>query len=89
MSCSSARRGMAQTREPRKAERFTGSVGRQAADAVWSPRELLDVLKKPPRVRKQELLREVGILEASGKLAKRYRSWGNRVSRTSFPGSGA
>lgn len=80
---------MAKTSERRKVEGCArSSVGRQAADAVWSPSELLDALKKPSRARKQELLREVGILDASGKISKRYRSWGNRVSRTSFPGTG-
>jgi hypothetical protein len=45
---------------------------------------LLAALKKPSPTRKQELLRESGILDAKGKIAKKYRSWGNRVSRTAF-----
>jgi hypothetical protein len=28
------------------------------------------------------MLREVGIIDAKGELAKKYRSWGTRVSRT-------
>jgi hypothetical protein len=57
-------RAVAKTSERRKAEGSgRSSVGRQAADAVWSPSELLEALKKPSRARKQELLREVGILD--------------------------
>ena len=79
---------MAKTSERRKAqESVRDGVGRQAANAVWSPSELLEALKKPSRARKQEILREVGIIDASGKISKRYRSWGNRVSRTSFSGT--
>jgi hypothetical protein len=79
---------MAKTSERRKAqESVRDDVGRQAANQVWSPSELLEALKKPSRARKQEILREVGIIDASGKISKRYRSWGNRVSRTSFSGT--
>jgi len=31
---------------------------------------------------KVKMLRDVGILDVDGKLAKKYRSWGGRVSRT-------
>ena len=57
------------------------AVGRQAPNEVWSPAELLEALKKPSKARKQELLREVGIVDAHGKISKKYRDWGNRVSR--------
>lgn len=66
-------------------ESVRGGVGRQAANEVWSPSELLEALKEPSMARKQELLREVGIIDAHGKIAKKYRDWGNRVSRTCFP----
>jgi hypothetical protein len=60
-------------------------VGRQAPNDVWSPKELLAALKNPSQERKQQLLREGGILDSKGRIAKKYRSWGNRVSRTAFP----
>lgn len=63
-------------------------VGRQAPNDVWSPKDLLAALRAPSPERKQELLREGGILNSKGKLAKKYRSWGNRVSRTAFAISG-
>ena len=80
---------MAKTSERRKPQgSVRNEIGRQAANEVWSPSELLEALKKPSRARKQELLREVGIIDARGKISKRYRSWGKRVSRTSFSGTG-
>jgi hypothetical protein len=57
-------------------------VGRQAPVGVWSPKELLDAVRKPSREEKVRMLREVGIIDAKGELAKKYRSWGTRVSRT-------
>jgi len=39
-------------------------------------------LKKASAAQKQELLRKTGILDQSGKLSKKYRTWGKRVSRT-------
>jgi hypothetical protein len=61
-------------------------IGRQAAPGVWSPQELLDAIARPSREEKLEMLREVGILDATGKLASKYRSWGTRVSRTETAG---
>jgi hypothetical protein len=57
-------------------------VGRQSAPGTWSPHQLMAAIRQPTLVRKLELLREVGILDATGKLASKYRSWGTRVSRT-------
>lgn len=57
-------------------------VGRPAAGAASAPNELAAAIRKPTLARKLELLREVGILDDKGKLAKKYRSWGTRVSRT-------
>jgi hypothetical protein len=58
------------------------NIGPQAPAGVWTPQELLDALRKPSLAEKVKMLREVGILDSRGKLAKKYRSWGNRVSRT-------
>jgi hypothetical protein len=68
---------MAKTRKPR-----AKGISRQAPPEVWTPQELRDAISKPSLAEKIKLLREVGILDSRGKLAKKYRSWGNRVSRT-------
>jgi hypothetical protein len=52
------------------------------AGVATAPRELAAAIRRPTLARKLELLREVGILDDKGKLAKKYRSWGTRVSRT-------
>jgi hypothetical protein len=62
-------------------KRITKRIGRQPA-AGPAPNELAAAIRKPTLARKLELLREVGILDDKGKLAKKYRSWGTRVSRT-------
>jgi hypothetical protein len=49
---------------------------------VWSPKELLDAIRRPSREEKLKMLRDVGIIDAKGELAKKYRTWGTRVSRT-------
>lgn len=54
----------------------------QAPPGTWTPDELIAAVHRPSAERKLELLREAGILDASGKLAQKYRSWGTRVSRT-------
>jgi len=55
---------------------------RQAPAGVWSPKELLDGVRRPSREEKIRMLREVGIIDAKRGLAKKYRSCGARVSRT-------
>jgi hypothetical protein len=59
-------------------------VDRRAPGGGWTSDELIAAVRRPTPERKLELLREVGILDASGRLAKEYRSWGKRVSRTSM-----
>jgi hypothetical protein len=61
-------------------------IGRQGALEVWTPQELLDAITRPSPKEKLKVLREAGILDARGKLAPMYRSWGNRVSRTESGG---
>ena len=68
---------MAKTRK-----RAPRNIGRQAPPEVWTAEELLAALKKPSMAEKIKMLRSAGILDSRGKLAKKYRSWGNRVSRT-------
>jgi len=68
---------MAKTRR-----RLKRRIGRQAPPGVWTPQELRDAITRPSREEKMKMLREIGILDARGKLARKYRSWGTRVSRT-------
>ena len=69
-----------------KTKRAKAVVGRQAPPGVWSPKDLLDAVARPSREEKVKMLREVGIIDAKGGLAKKYRSWGSRVSRTEAGG---
>ena len=66
----------------KKRKRAPKNVGRQAPAEVWTPQELLDALRKPSLAEKIKMLRTSGILDSRGKLAKKYRSPGKRVSRT-------
>lgn len=68
---------MAKTRR-----RLKRRIGRQAPPGAWTPQELLDAIARPSREEKMKMLREIGILDSHGKLAKKYLSWGTRVSRT-------
>jgi hypothetical protein len=63
-------------------KRLKRRIGRQAPPGAWTPQELLDAINRPSREEKVKMLREIGILDARGKLARKYRSWGTRVSRT-------
>jgi hypothetical protein len=56
--------------------------GRQAPPRVWTPEELFLALTQGTIEEKVALLRTAGILDERGKLAKKYRSWGNKPSRT-------
>lgn len=49
-------------------------IGPQALPGVWTPQELRDAFKKPSLAAKVKMLREAGILDSRGKLAKKYRS---------------
>lgn len=71
---------MAKTTRKRRAPRPEPDT--QAPPGTWTPDELIAAVHRPSFERKLELLREAGILDASGKLAQKYRSWGTRVSRT-------
>ena len=66
----------------KKRKRAPRQIGRQAAPEVWTPQELRDALRKPSLAEKIKMLRTSGILDSRGNLAKKYRSPGNRVSRT-------
>jgi hypothetical protein len=60
-------------------------IGRQGALEALTPQDMLDAISRPSPEEKQKLLREGGFIDANGKLAQRYRSWGKRVSRTEVP----
>ena len=65
-------------------------LGATLIGASRTPRSIVPVaaaadmttVARPSREEKVKMLREVGIIDAKGELAKKYRSWGSRVSRT-------
>lgn len=73
---------MGRRTKPRCGRKKTITPGPQAPPGAWTPAELRAALQRPSLARKLELLREVGILDARGRIARMYRSWGRRVSRT-------
>lgn len=66
----------------KKRKQAPRNIGPQAPPGVWTTEELRAAIKKPSMAEKLKMLRSAGILDSRGKLAKKYRSWGNRVSRT-------
>ncbi len=56
--------------------------GPQAPEGVWTPDELMSALTSGTVAEKVALLSKFGILDKKGNLAKIYRTWGNKPSRT-------
>jgi hypothetical protein len=56
--------------------------GRQAPRDAWTADELSAALAAGTIEEKVAFLRTAGILDERGELAKMYRSWGRKVSRT-------
>jgi hypothetical protein len=54
----------------------------QAPIRAWAPDTLVAALCRGTAAEKKALLRAAGILDAKGNLAKRYRNWGTKVTRT-------
>jgi hypothetical protein len=59
-----------------------GVVGRQAPTGAWTPDELLSAFDDRTDAQRIEALKAAGIIDASGKITKLYKSWGNKVTRT-------
>lgn len=56
--------------------------GPQAPDGLWSPQQMRTALLRGSRASKLALLKDVGILDENGELSAKYKSWGNKVTRT-------
>lgn len=68
---------MARTRD-----RKSTSPGRQAPPGAWSPDVLLAALRCGTIADRIAALQDAGIIDANGKLTKRYEGWGAKVTRT-------
>jgi hypothetical protein len=73
---------MAKTVKPRRSKTRMPRPGPQAPPGVWTPEQLAAALAPGTLEQELALLRTAGILDARGELAKRYRSWGRKASRT-------
>lgn len=74
--------GMARTKAKRAAARKAPEPGPQAPPGTWTPAELMAAVQRGTIEEKVALLRKAGILDESGEVAEKYRSWGSKVSRT-------
>lgn len=73
---------MAKTAKRKGSKRTTPDAGPQAPPGVWTPAELAAALARGSIDDDIALLRTSGILDQKGELAKKYRTWGRKVSRT-------
>jgi len=71
---------MAKTSKSKKKRAL--SVGRQAPVGAWTPAQLLSAFDDRTDEQRIEALKATGIIDASGKITKLYKSWGNKVTRT-------
>jgi hypothetical protein len=55
---------------------------RKTEQTEWTPERLREAVVAGSRSEKVELLKQIGVLTAAGKLSKRSEQWGNRPSRT-------
>lgn len=72
---------MARTSKPKRRTRRAPQPGPQAPPEVWTPAELLAAVRRGTIEENIELLYQIGILDKNGELARKYRSWGNKVTR--------
>ncbi len=73
---------MARTAKPRRAKEQAARPGPQAPPGVWTPQALAAALAPGTLEEEVALLRAAGILDERGELARKYRSWGGKASRT-------
>ena len=73
---------MASTSEQKRGRRARKPPGMQGAPSTWTPDALMTALAQGTTEEKLALLKQVGILDDSGKLAAKYKSWGSVVTRT-------
>ncbi len=78
--------GMVAMASKKKAERTSRKrrirPGPQAPDGLWSPAQMRAALLRGSKRSKIALLKEIGILDENGEVAAKYKSWGNKVTRT-------
>lgn len=67
---------MAEKKDDRK------SQTEAAAPRDWTPAAIVSALKKARKGDRVAALKRSGILTKEGRLAKRFRIWGTKVSRT-------
>jgi hypothetical protein len=73
---------MVKTARPRRTKRSAVRPGPQAPPGVWTPAALAAALAPGTLEEELAVLHAAGILDERGELAKTYRSWGRKASRT-------
>lgn len=56
--------------------------GPQAPNEVWTPAQINAAIRRGSRKSKLLLLQKIGVLDKNGEPTAKYRSWGNKASRT-------
>lgn len=69
---------MAKTRKKQSAI----EPGPQAPPGTWTPAMLLAALERGTDADRVAALKDAGILDARGRVTKRYKDWGTKVTRT-------
>jgi len=54
----------------------------KTVEKEWTPKRLRKAVAAGTTAEKVALLKEIGVLESDGTLAKRVQSWGRRPTRT-------
>ena len=57
-------------------------ISPQAHDGAWTPNDLLDALKRGTKADRIRAMKTAGIIDSKGNVTSRYKSWGNKVTRT-------
>jgi hypothetical protein len=70
---------MAKTRARRARPALPGP---QAPSGTWSPDVLLGALRSGSLDDKVAALRAAEIIDAKGKITKKYKNWGSKITRT-------
>jgi hypothetical protein len=73
---------MARTSKNSKKKPSQAVVGRQAPGEAWTPDQLLAAFDNRTEDQRIGALKAAGIIDANGKLAKLYKDWGKKVTRT-------
>lgn len=60
----------------------SANVGEQAPVGTWTPASLMSALRSGSMDDKIDALKAAGIVDARGKIGRRYKNWGTKVTRT-------